>query len=61
VSDIARVHFTPRGMDEAELKGLFRAFPLYVKMPQERWPEIARAEQDDQAHQRLMAEYSRLK
>jgi radical SAM superfamily enzyme YgiQ (UPF0313 family) len=61
VSDIARVHFTPRSLSEAELKGLFRAFPLYVKMSQDRWPEIARAEQDDQVYQGLMAEYSRLK
>lgn len=57
----AGVHFTPRGMSEAELKGLFRAFPLYVKMPLARWPEIERAESDDQEYQRLMAEYSRLK
>jgi anaerobic magnesium-protoporphyrin IX monomethyl ester cyclase len=61
VSDMSRVHFAPRGMAEAELKGLFRAFPLYVKMSRERWPEIARAEKDDQVYQGLMAEYSRLK
>ncbi len=61
VSNISRVHFTPRGMSEAELKGLFRAFPLYVKMPLARWPEIERAESDDQVYQGLMAEYSRLK
>lgn len=60
-SIMSGAHFTPRGMSEEELLGLFRAFPLYVKMPEDRWPEIARAERDDQEYQRLMAEYVRLK
>lgn len=61
VSNISRVHFTPRGMTPSQLQGLFRAFPLYVKMSKERWPEIERAESDDAVYQGLMAEYSRLK
>lgn len=60
-SIMSGVHFVPRGMTQAQLQGLFRAFPLYVKMPKERWPEIERAESDDQVYQGLLAEYGRLK
>ncbi len=54
-------HFVPRGLTEAGLLGLFRTFPLYIRFPRERYPEIERAESDDQAYARLMDEYRRLK
>jgi radical SAM superfamily enzyme YgiQ (UPF0313 family) len=43
------------------LKGLQRTFPLYVKFPRERWPEIQRAEaltpEGDRVFAALAAEY----
>ncbi|CAO0822089.1 hypothetical protein DFAR_2810008 [Desulfarculales bacterium] len=58
VSGVPRVLGTPRGISQAELKGLFRTSPLYVKMPSVRWSEIERAESGDQG---LVTECSHLK
>jgi radical SAM superfamily enzyme YgiQ (UPF0313 family) len=48
-------------LTEAELLGLQRAFPLYVKFPKERWPEIRQAEafapEGDCIYEELSAEY----
>lgn len=48
-------------LTEAELLGLQRTFPLYVKFPRERWPEIRRAEaftpEGDRVWEELSAEY----
>jgi radical SAM superfamily enzyme YgiQ (UPF0313 family) len=40
-----------------EIAGVNRCFPLYVKFPEERWPEIQRAETDDKLLSRLQREY----
>jgi radical SAM superfamily enzyme YgiQ (UPF0313 family) len=48
-------------LTETELRGLQRAFPLYVKFPKERWPEIKRVEaftpEGDRIYEDLAAEY----
>ena len=45
-----------------EIKGLQRTFPLYVKMPKARWPEILRAEaptpEGDRVYAALAQEYT---
>ncbi len=43
-----------------DIEGLVRTFALYTRLPEERFPEIRRAENDDRLFARLSAEYQRL-
>ena len=40
-----------------EIAKLRRTFSMYVKFPKERWPEIEKAEDDQEIHQRLKEEF----
>ena len=41
-----------------EIEGLQRTFLLYVRFSKEKWPEIQRAEQDDEMFEKLAEEYA---
>jgi len=41
-----------------EIRGLARVFSFYVKMPEERWPEIRHAETDDAAFRRIWQDFN---
>jgi len=43
-----------------ELYGLFKTFPLYVKLPKKYWPQIERAEQNDNEGVRMYNELAEL-
>ena len=45
------------GFPKDEICGLSRCFSLYVRFPMSRWPEIRRAETDEELFQKLQAEY----
>lgn len=53
--------FIPPGMTKNELAGLFRTFPFYVRFPRERYPDIQKAESDDDIYQKLIEEYAMYK
>ena len=53
--------FVPKDMTSDELAGLFRTFPLYIKFPKDRYPEIKLAETDDEAYKKLMKEFENIK
>jgi radical SAM superfamily enzyme YgiQ (UPF0313 family) len=46
---------------QSEIEGLIKCFPLYVKFPQNRWPDIKKAEADtpegEKIHSELKQEY----
>ena len=44
-------------MSRAELLGLQRTFPLYVRFPLDRWDDVALAERDDNMYRKLSNEY----
>jgi len=41
---------------QAEIEGLIKCFPLYVKFPKNRWPDIKRAEADNPESERIYDE-----
>ena len=51
-----RAQFVPKGIKKSELLGLFRAFPLYVRLPRNRFDEIRSAETNDDVYRRLISE-----
>ncbi len=44
-------------MTAQELQGLHRTFPMYVRFPKERWPEIRIAESNNAEYETLLAEF----
>ena len=53
--------FVPPGMTAAEVEGLFKTFPLYVRFPKERYKEIALAETDEKKYKELLGQFADLK
>ncbi len=51
-----KAQFVPKGIKKSELLGLFRAFPLYVRLPRNRFDEIRSAETNDDVYRRLISE-----
>ena len=43
-------------LTKKEIEGLRKTFALYAKMPKEYWPDIARAEVDDEVGRRNISE-----
>ena len=56
-----KAQFIPPGMTKEELAGLFRTFPFYIRFSRGRYPEIRRAESEDDIYQKLMEEYAMYK
>ena len=42
---------------QKDVLGLVKTFNMYVNFPEDRWPEIRRAEQDDNLYEKLKIEY----
>jgi len=53
--------FIPRGMTKGELAGLFRTFPLYIRMPKESYCDIKKAETDDVVYHDLLNQFAQIK
>ena len=57
VSTTSRSVLTMPSLSVDEIDGLMRTFPLYVRLPTSRWPEIKQAEHDAVLFERLSAEF----
>jgi anaerobic magnesium-protoporphyrin IX monomethyl ester cyclase len=47
-------------LSRKEINGLIRTFPLYIRMPEDRFPELEKAEHDDDEYDRLAKEYRKV-
>jgi len=57
VSTTSRSVLSMPSLTADEIDGLMRTFPLYVRLPSHRWPEIRQAEHDAAIFERLSAEF----